>query len=745
MKIKFEPYFIQSDIDLQNKVPAQFADCLILDAKKNKLFEMKRVEVPVGWSSLATEIAAYKYFRKSGVPGKSGSENSVFQMVDRVVQSVIRFGLRDKKYFSSKSQAQTFARELKYILLTQRGFFNSPVWFNCGLFETYKIKASGEYFYWDEKNKKIQKTNNAYLYPQCAACFIQSLEDSLDSIYDLLKNEAKIFKYGSGSGTNFSNLRSKYEKLSGGSPSVGLISFLEVFDQSAGSIKSGGTTRRAAKMVCLNVDHPEIFDFIRWKEKEERKAQVLIQAGYDSHFEGEAYKTISGQNSNNSVRVTDQFMKSVMADQKFSLRDQSKVSAKDLWNSIAEAAWSSAEPGLQFDTTIQKWHTCSASAPIYSSNPCSEYMFIDDSACNLASINLGHFLNSDSEFLFEEFRHTIRILLYAQEILVDLAGYPTEKIAQNSHDYRPLGLGFSNLGAMLMRMGIPYGSFSAQAFTGAITAFMTGSAYELSAEMARDFGAFRGYKKNKSAMLKVMQKHRLAVRNLNDSLLPSGTKQNIQTLWRRVEELGKKYGFRNAQATVLAPTGTIGLVMDCDTTGIEPEFSLVKIKKMAGGGVVEIVNQSVLVALEKLKYTDEQIQKIKLYIQQNHCIEGAPFLKEEHLPIFDCAQRNGIKGKRFLPAEAHLNMMAAAQPFISGAISKTVNLPNDASVDEVANIYLKAWKLGLKAVAIYRDGSKSSQPLNIQKKQKCPSCGGETELASGCYRCSNCGTTLGCS
>ena len=745
MKINFEPYFIQSEIDLKNKVPAHFVDCLIQDAHKNKLFEMKKVEAPVGWSSLATEIAAYKYFRKSGVKGPFDFENSIYQMVDRVVSSLIRFGLKDKKYFSTKAEAKVFALELKYILLTQRGFFNSPVWFNCGLYESYGIKASGDYYFWNAKKQKIQKTNNAYLYPQCAACFIQSLEDSLDSIYDLLKNEAKIFKYGSGSGTNFSNLRSKYEKLSGGSPSVGLISFLEVFDQSAGSIKSGGTTRRAAKMVCLNIDHPEIFDFIRWKEKEERKAQVLIQAGYDSHFEGEAYKTISGQNSNNSVRVTDQFMKSLLADQKFSLRDQSKVPAKDLWNSIAEAAWGSAEPGLQFDSTIQKWHTCSETAPIYSSNPCSEYMFIDDSACNLASINLGKFLNADSEFLFEDFRQSIRILFYAQEILVDLAGYPTEKIAKNSHDFRPLGLGYSNLGAMLMKMGVAYGSKQAQVWTGAVTALLTGTAYELSAEMARDFGAFRGFKKNKKQMLQVIQQHRLSVRKLEESFLPQGVKKNIQRLWDQVQNLGLRYGYRNAQATVLAPTGTIGLVMDCDTTGIEPEFSLVKIKKMAGGGVVEIINQSVMVALKKLKYTDEQIQKIKIYIQQNKCIEGAPFIKDEDLAIFDCAQKNGLRGKRFLSADAHLNMMAAAQPFISGAISKTVNLPSEASVQDVSDIYLRAWKLGLKAVAIYRDGSKSSQPLNIQKKQKCPSCGHETELASGCYRCSNCGTTLGCS
>lgn len=729
---------------------------------------MKNVEAPEGWSQLAVEIAASKYFRKVGVP-KTKSEVSIRQLVDRVVHAIVSSGLKQKKYFSSKKDADLFANELKYILLSQRGAFNSPVWFNAGLWEAYKINSPSEHFAWNEQKKSIQATKNAYERPQCSACFIQSVDDSIESIFDLAKTEAKLFKYGSGSGSNFSRLRSKYETTSSGGHSSGLLSFLEVLDKGAGAIKSGGTTRRAAKMVVVDIDHPEVLDFIDWKMKEERKASMLIAAGLSSDFEGEAYRTVSGQNANNSVRVTDAFMKAILQEKPWKLKERisgrvhRELPAGDVWKKISHAAWVCADPGVQFHDAINKWHTCPETDAIHSSNPCSEYMFLDDSACNLSSINLVKFLNEDGSFDFESLIHTARTLFVAQEILVDYSSYPTQRIAQNSHDYRPLGLGFANLGSLLMRKGLPYDSDAGRAWAAAIASLMTGVAYLTSAEMARAKGAFAGYKKNCQAMIKVMKMHEKALKKVAWEFLPEGLDKAAQTLWKAVVYNGGKYGFRNAQATVVAPTGTIGLLMDCDTTGIEPDFSLIKFKKLVGGGEIQIVNQAVIPALRSLQYSEEQISKILKYIEDNNTLDGCPEIRAEHVAIFDCA--NAGPGQRVLSPESHVKMMAAVQPFISGAISKTVNLPMDATEKDISDIYFLAWRLGLKAVAVYRDGSKQSQPLNLKIKgespegepqeikvdivpnftMKCPECGSDTVLTSGCYRCPNCGTTVGCS
>lgn len=717
---------------------------------------MPGVEAPEGWSQLAVEIAASKYFRKSGIP-KVKTEKSVRQLMRRVVSAIVASGLKQGGYFKSKKEAEIFGKELLYILLSQRGAFNSPVWFNAGLWESYKIHSPSEHFAWDAKKKSIEPTANAYERPQCSACFIQSVDDSIDGIFELARNEARLFKYGSGTGSNFSKLRSKYEPLNSGGHSSGLISFLEVLDRGAGAIKSGGTTRRAAKMVVVDIDHPEVLDFIEWKMKEEQKAKLLIEAGLSADFEGEAYRTVSGQNANNSVRVTDEFMKSVQNEKPWKLKARvtgktiREIPAAEVWSKITHAAWMCADPGIQFHDVINKWHTCPNTDQINSSNPCSEYMFLDDSACNLASMNLVKFLNPDGSFDFESMIHTARTLFVAQEILVDYSSYPTRKIAQHSHDYRPLGLGFANLGSLLMRKGIPYDSEEGRAWAGAITSLMSGVAYLTSAEMARAKGVFAGFKKNRAPMVRVMKMHEKALSKVDWGLMPPGLDLAAKNLWKAVVYNGQKYGFRNAQATVVAPTGTIGLLMDCDTTGIEPDFSLIKFKKMVGGGEVQIVNQSVETGLRTLLYSEDDIQSILAFIKKHNAVEGCPQLRPEHLPIFDCA--NAAEGGRVLSPESHVLMMAAVQPFISGAISKTVNLPNSATEDDISNIYFLAWKLGLKAVAVYRDGSKLSQPLNIKKKDepavqftmKCPECGSDTVLTSGCYRCPNCGTTVGCS
>ncbi|MBC7370292.1 MAG: vitamin B12-dependent ribonucleotide reductase [Bdellovibrionaceae bacterium] len=754
-----------SKADVEKMFTWSKRDCLIKDRKGGVFFEMKNVEAPEGWSQLAVDIAASKYFRKK-VTGVFKGETSIRQLVHRVVSAVTNAGLKQGGVFAGPAQAQVFARELKFILYSQRAAFNSPVWFNVGL-DSYGIVSKSEHFAWDVKSAAVKKIANAYERPQCSACFIQSVDDNLESIFDLAKTEAKLFKYGSGSGTNFSRLRSKYEPLqSGGGTSSGLISFLEVLDRGAGAIKSGGTTRRAAKMVCVDLDHPEVLDFIEWKMKEEKKAHALIRAGYEADFEGEAYRTVGGQNANNSVRIPDSFMEALQLHKVWSLRARidgkpvKAIPSQEVWDKIVHSAWQCADPGVQFHDTINEWHTCPATAEIRASNPCSEYMFIDDSACNLASINLAKFMLADGEFDLIGFMHTSRILFTAQEILVDYSSYPTQKIAENSHAYRPLGLGFANLGSFLMRKAIPYDSDLGRTWAGAITSLMHGTAYWTSSQLAETRGTFDGFKKNKTPMLKVIKKHQKALDHIHWASMPENFKITCAELWDEVIEGGKRFGFRNAQATVIAPTGTIGLLMDCDTTGIEPDFSLTKYKKLVGGGEVQIVNQSVPVALAYLDYSLDDIQSIVDFVRDHHTIEGAPQLRPEHLPIFDCASAES--GKRALRPESHILMMAAVQPFVSGAISKTVNMPTSATESDISQIYLKSWKLGLKAVAIYRDGSKLSQPLNLKKDSqadpseksgleekiswtmKCPDCGSDTLLTSGCYRCPNCGSTVGC-
>ncbi len=739
----------------------------IKNRKGEVFFSMKNVEAPEAWSQMAIDIAASKYFRKSGVP-KTQHEVSVKQLVDRVISAIVKSGKAQKKYFSSEAEARIFGNELKYIIYSQRAAFNSPVWFNAGLFEAYKINSPSEHFAWDEKTKSVRSTKNAYQRPQCSACFIQKVDDSIEGIFELAKTEAKLFKYGSGTGSNFSSLRSKYEALSSGGTSSGLISFLEVLDKGAGAIKSGGTTRRAAKMVVVDIDHPEILDFIDWKMREEQKAHMLIAAGLAADFEGAAYKTVSGQNANNSVRVTDSFMKSVEKNSVWKLHGQkgkvlNKIPAQDVWQRMTHANWVCADPGIQFHDTINKWHTCPKTDEIRASNPCSEYMFLDDSACNLASLNLVKFLDEDGHFDFEGFIHTSRMMFIAQEILVDYSSYPTLRIAQNSHDYRPLGLGFANLGSLLMRMGYAYDSDEGRAWAGALTALITGTAYKTSAQMAALKKPFAGFAKNKVPMMAVMKLHQKALNQVSWSVLPTQMKSLCQDAWKEAVSLGGKYGYRNAQATVVAPTGTIGFLMDCDTTGIEPDFSLLKFKKLVGGGELQIVNQSVDKALRILKYSSSKRESIQAHILEHGGVEGAKDLSLEHLPIFDCA--TAAPGRRVLSPESHVRMMAAVQPFVSGAISKTVNLPSTATEKDISDIYFMAWRLGVKAVAIYRDGSKQSQPLNLKKAQenqrvqeakpvqqaeaapfvmKCPECGSDTVLTSGCYRCPNCGTTVGC-
>lgn len=806
--MKLTRLFTRPGIDPLDEVQGEKRRSVITNPDGSIVFESGELEVPHGWSQLATDIMASKYFRRRGVPTAEGMETSVRQVVHRIVHSVRQAGQQMGGYFASDEDAEIFEAELSYVLVHQMGAFNSPVWFNCGLFQQYGIEGSGGNFAWDFDQKAIVPIENNYARPQCSACFIQSVDDDLMSIFDLVKTEARIFKYGSGTGTNFSRLRGKNERLSGGGTSSGLMSFLEVFDRGAGATKSGGTTRRAAKMVCLDIDHPEIVDFINWKVHEEDKARILIEkGGMPADFNGEAYQTVGGQNSNNSVRVSDEFMQAAAQGKQWGTYARTtgeladRHDAPDLLDQVCRAAWRCADPGLQFDTTINDWHTCPNTEKIRASNPCSEYMFLDDSACNLASINLTKFLDEDGNFDLEAFRHTVRIFVLAQEILVDFASYPTERIARNSHDYRPLGLGYANMGAMLMVLGIPYDSPEGRAMCGAITALMTGHAYRVSAEIAAGKGTFEGYPRNARPMMRVIHKHREACDHISAEFCPSYLIEAARTAWDEAIEAGKTHGYRNAQTTVLAPTGTIGLLMDCDTTGIEPDFSLVKFKKLAGGGYFKIVNNSVPAALRRLGYTSQEIEDILIYINgtmtfrgaphlsvaalkahgfneedlahlESHLkgimdirsvfhpvvlradllerlgiaqgkateggegvlralgyttaqideaslhicgrltVEGAPHLKEGHYPVFDCASRCGTVGKRFIAPMGHVRMMAAAQPFISGAISKTVNLPNEATAEQIREIYEQSWRLGLKAISIYRDNCKLSQPLS---------------------------------
>jgi len=678
----------------------------------NKILLDKEVEAPTTWSDSAVTIAAYKYLRKRGVGGPEGSEDSVRQLVFRVANTIRRAGEK-LGHFTNQEEADTFENELAYMLVTQRAAFNSPAWFNIGLWHQYGITGHSDNFFWNPETNEVERALNGYEHPQSSACFIQSIKDDLGDIFDLVKKESKLFKYGSGTGTNFSPLRSRYEKLSGGGKSSGVLSFLKVLDSGAGATKSGGTTRRAAKMVILNVDHPEIMDFIRWKAREEEKAKILIEyGGLPSDFDGEAYRTVGGQNSNNSVRVTDEFMRAYENDEDWDLKAVNTdeiiqtLPARKIMQEIAKSAWRCADPGMQYDTVINKWHTAKESGRINGSNPCSEYMFLDDSACNLASINLVKYMQEDGNFDVDAFRHTVDILITAQEIIVDFASYPSRAIAENSHIFRPLGIGYANLGAYLMRVGLPYDSTEGRALAAGITAVMTGRAYAQSARLAQKVGPFPEFTKNRDGMLEVIKMHQTATNGIDNILMQSAAVKD----WDIALKLGQQYGYRNAQVSLLAPTGTIGLLMDCDTTGIEPDFALVKYKKLAGGGNMTFINQSVEPALKRLGYEADQIKEIANYILKTGKIEGAPSLKEEHLPVFDCASRCA-DGKRFIQSMAHVEMMAAVQPFLSGAISKTVNMPEEVTVEDVEKIYVESWKKGLKALALYRDNCKSSQPL----------------------------------
>lgn len=664
----------------------------ITNDKGEALFCQNDVEIPAKWSQMATNVVVSKYFR--GGEGSADREYSVRQLISRVADTIADWGLKDN-YFSSPESGEIFRAELTHILVNQAAAFNSPVWFNLGVEDT----------------------------PQCSACFINSVEDSMSSILDLAKTEGMLFKYGSGAGSNLSTLRSSRETLSAGGIASGPVSFMRGFDAFAGVIKSGGKTRRAAKMVILDAEHPDIEEFIGCKVKEEKKAWALMDQGYDGSFNGEAYNSIFFQNSNNSVRVTNAFMRAVETDGEWTTkavtdgRPMDTFRARDLMQQIAEGTHVCGDPGMQYHTTINDWHTCSNSGPITASNPCSEYMFLNDSACNLASLNLMKFRRPDGEFNTESFRHAAHIMTMSMEIIVGNSSYPREEIETNSHVYRPLGLGYANLGALLMDRGLPYDSDQGRDYAAGITALMCGQAYLTSAELACQIGAFDDYEANREPMLNVVRKHRAAVSQINPNRLPEDLLEEAETVWREAYALGLDYGYRNAQVTVLAPTGTIGFLMDCDTTGVEPDLALVKYKKTVDGGLMKIVNNTVPHALEKLGYTDEEVDRIVAYIDDRETIEGAPDLKEEHLPVFDCAFRPA-NGERTIDYMGHLRMMSAVQPFLSGAISKTVNLPEEATVEDISKTYMEAWKMGLKAVAIYRDNSKRLQVLNTGKKEE---------------------------
>ena len=826
--LKVERYFTKEGISPYDMFEYDYRTSVIKNPNGSVVFEMKDVEVPNFWSQVATDVLAQKYFRKAGVPqpdGTTGRETSLKQVAHRMAHCWMQWG-ENYGYFDTREDAQVFYEEMVYMIMGQYAAPNSPQWFNTGLHSSYGItgKPQGHY-YVDAKDGKLKKSTSAYERPQPHACFILSVDDDLvneGGIMDLWVREARIFKYGSGVGTNFSRIRGAAEKLSGGGSSSGLMSFLKIGDRAAGAIKSGGTTRRAAKMVCLDLDHPEILEFIDWKKGEEKKVAALIAAGYASDYEGEAYATVSGQNSNNSVRIPQEFFEALEQGKDWNLtartdgRVMKTIPAQDLWDKIGEAAWACADPGVQYDTTINEWHTCPEGGRINASNPCSEYMFLDNTACNLASLNLMKFFNVDTlEFDVKGFEQSSRLWTIVLEVSVLMAQFPSQEVAQLSYDYRTLGLGYANLGSMLMVAGIPYDSPKAFAICGAITAVLNGVAYQTSAEMAKYLGPFARFEENKKHMMRVMRNHRYAAYNASDayeglSVKPVGIEPKhcpdylltaATSAWDKAVQMGEEYGYRNAQATVIAPTGTIGLVMDCDTTGIEPDFALVKFKKLSGGGYFKIINSSVPSALKnlgyseserdaiikyatghatlngapyinpetllfrglnesdiekinkaaagsfeigfafnqwtlgeetmarlgisadeynkpnfnmlrKLRFTKKEIEEANVYICGTMTLEGAPLLKEEHLPVFDCANKCGQIGQRYIAAQGHIRMMAAAQPFLSGAISKTINLPNEATVDEIKDCYMLSWKLGTKANALYRDGCKLSQPLS---------------------------------
>jgi ribonucleoside-diphosphate reductase alpha chain len=690
-KIMMRRYFSHDDVHPYDEINWDLRSAKIASSSGTVIFQQDNVEVPDFWSQSATDIVAEKYF--AGHVGKAGRETSVRQLIDRVADTVMAWGI-ESEYFASRQDATIFNEELKWLLVNQRGSFNSPVWFNVGI------------------EKK----------PQCSACFILNITDDKESIAEWYRTEMMIFSGGSGAGINLSPLRSSHESISNRGKSSGPVSFMKGADAIAGTIRSGGKTRRAAKMVILNADHPDIKQFITCKWKEEDKAKRLLSLGYDDALDGEIYNNIFFQNANNSVRVTDEFMHAVEEDGDWHLRYVKNgeiaetVKARDLMHLIAEAAWHCADPGMQFDTTINRWHTAPNTGRINGSNPCSEYMHLDNSACNLASLNLLRFLKPNGEFDLEAFQVAVRVFIVAQEIIVGHSSYPTEKIWKNALDYRELGLGYTNLGAMLMHMGLPYDSDEARAYTGAITAIMTGEAYAASAELSRAVGPFAGFEKNREPMLEVIRMHGEEAKKLDSTLIPKTFKEAAVSSWQRAYIAGRMHGIRNSQATVLAPTGTISFMMDCDTTGVEPGFSLIAYKKMVGGGFLKLVNQSVESALKKLGYAPEQIKEVMDYILVNDTIEGAPYLTEEDFKVFDCAT-NAPGRLRSIHYTGHLRMMAAAQPFISGAISKTVNLPESVSIEDIMNIYIEGWRLGLKAIAVYRDNSKGTQVLNTSKNK----------------------------
>jgi len=693
--LRFPRVFTRAGQDPFDEVEWELRTAVISSETGQAVFEQRDVEFPKFWSQMATNVVASKYFR--GQIGTPQREYSVKQLIGRVVHTIAGWG-RKQGYFASDVDAQSFSDELTYLLLHQKASFNSPVWFNCGV-ETK---------------------------PQCSACFINSVSDTMEGILNLAKTEGLLFKWGSGTGTNFSSLRSSKEHIQGGGTASGPVSFMKGFDAFAGVIKSGGRTRRAAKMVILNIDHPDIIEFIKCKAEEEKKAWTLIDAGYDPSLNGPAYASIFFQNSNNSVRVSDEYMKALEKDAAWQTKAVvtgeavDTYKARDLMNMIAEAAHQCGDPGIQFDTTNNDWNTCANTARLNATNPCSEFSFLDDTACNLSSLNLMQFLRPDKTFDTDSYKHGVETMILAQEIIVDNASYPTATIERNSHDYRPLGLGYANLGALLMSWGIPYDSDSGRAVAAALTALMHGYAYATSARIAAVTGPFPGFQKNREPMLRVIQKHRAHIEGINTKSLPRDFRdimEPIRTIWEECYTLGAEYGYRNSQVTVIAPTGTIAFMMDCDTTGIEPDIALVKYKKLSGGGMLKIVNNTVPEALRRLGYGEEAVDAIVKYVDEHETIEGAPGLKDEHLPVFDCAFKPK-NGTRTIQPMGHIRMMEAVQPFISGAISKTVNMPESATPSDIADAYVAAWKAGLKAIAIYRDGSKRSQPLSTAKEDR---------------------------
>jgi ribonucleoside-diphosphate reductase alpha chain len=744
--LTFSRRFSKAGVSPYDEVQWERRTASITDQKGNTIFEQKDVEVPVDWSMTATNIVASKYLH--GQMGTPERETGVQQLVSRVAETIRDWGTKGG-YFATAADAGIFYDELVHMLITQKVAFNSPVWFNVGC-DRLEPDADGQNWHWDPSTGGVQYSGSGYKNPQCSACFINSVDDSLDSILTLAKTEGMLFKWGSGTGTNLSSIRGSKEQLSGGGQASGPLSFMRGFDAFAGVIKSGGKTRRAAKMVILNVDHPDIMDFIDCKAKEEAKAFALIKAGYDgSGPDSEAYSSIFFQNANNSVRVSDEFMRAYENDGDFTTytvnghEPVETLKARDIMRKIAEATWLCGDPGMQFDTTINRWHTSKNTARINASNPCSEYMFLDNSACNLASFNLMKYATPSGGFDMAAYRHSISIIITAMDILVDNSGYPTEAISKNSHDYRPLGLGYANLGALLMAMGLPYDSAAGRDMAGALTAITCGQAYlqsailaatcppiasatPLTASVERPGGACPGFYINREPFLDVIRMHRAEVNKIGKSR-QSGEPFNVPQLdalidssrecWDMALVYGERHGYRNAQTTVLAPTGTIGFMMDCDTTGIEPDLALVKYKKLVGGGMIKIVNNTVPEALFKLGYDNDQVNAIVSYIDATGTIEGAPGIKPEHLPVFDCSFKPA-KGTRSIQYMGHIKMMAAAQPFLSGAISKTVNLPHEATVEDVAEAYAESWRQGIKAVAIYRDGSKGTQPLNTSMDAK---------------------------